>query len=90
MKRLSFAAHTADDSELVERLLVVDAGVLRTAIGMVQESRVRHSPSDGDAQGLEDELAVDALTHGNVVLLLVAAGVGGLTRASCASYFDWM
>src|SRR5881296_1078632 len=57
------AAHTADDPVLRQHPLVVAAGVLTSAIRMMQQTLRRAPTSQRQAEGVEGEDIRDALAH---------------------------
>ena len=58
------AAHGGDETRLAERLAVIGAGILDTAIGVEQQTGGRIAVQEGHGQSFQDEGGVDALTHG--------------------------
>src|SRR3989449_7298058 len=60
---IALAAHTADDPVLRQHPLVVAAGVLTSAIRMMQQTLRRAPTSQRQAEGVEGEGIRDALAH---------------------------
>jgi len=60
---VTFAAHTSHHPSSCQQSLVLIAGVLAAPIGVVQQARGRLAHANGHLQGVDDQLAVQAVTH---------------------------
>src|SRR5208282_1158140 len=60
---VTLPAHAADDAQVIECVLVVSAGVLRSAIRVVKEPGVRDASSNSVAERFEHECAVNMIAH---------------------------
>ena len=61
---ISLTKHGAGYPVSFKNVLVFPAAVLRASVGVVQKSYIRFSLPDGHEQGVDDQLAFQALVHG--------------------------
>ena len=61
---ISFAAHTTHHSSLCQQSLILIAGVLTAPVRVMQQARRRLANGDGHLQSVNDQLPVQAITHG--------------------------
>ena len=60
---IAFAAHTTKHFVFGQQGLIVVAGILTATVGMMEQSWQGLSGGNGHLQGVDDQLAMQALTH---------------------------